>query len=298
MSKSSHTRHGLVIVRYGKRALVEDETGAHKQCFLRTKTNDVVAGDNVAWSESADTGVIESREKRISALSRPNAHGRPRPIAANIDLMLIVIAPKPSAHANLIDRYLVAAEYEGIEAALVLNKLDLLTPEDGTDALTTRYEKLGYPAIRTDQYSDPEASALHHLIGERTIVLVGQSGVGKSSLINRLIPDLNIRVSDLSAAIDKGKHTTTAAALYHLPNGGNLIDSPGVREFHLNHLPKDAITRGFREFHDHLGTCRFRNCNHKHEDGCALLTAVEAGNISTQRFKSYRKIVEASNGKS
>lgn len=284
---------GLVIARYGKRALIEGEDGERRQCVMRANLDSLVAGDRVVWMPSEDGGVIDARAERSSVLRRPDPRGKLRPVAANIDLMLIVIAPKPLAHANLIDRYLVAAESEGIDAALVLNKQDLLEADDPCSDLANTYEALGYPVVRTDRTSDPQALALQPLIRGRTLVLVGQSGVGKSSLINRLLPEEDIRVGALSEGIDKGRHTTTAAALYHLPCGGHLIDSPGIREFHLHHLPPEDIAPGFREFRPFLGHCRFRDCSHDHEKDCAILNAVAEGAISEERLASYRMIVAA-----
>jgi len=286
-------REGLVIVRYGKRALIEDGDGERRQCVMRANLEDLVAGDEVIWRTSSDSGVIESRAERRSALFRPDARARLRPIAANIDLMLVVIAPKPPPHANLIDRYLVAAENAGIEAVLVLNKDDLLTENPEVSTLTQQYADLGYRVIQTGADSDPEAEALKRVVPGKTVVLVGQSGVGKSSLIKRLLPDHDIRVGELSDAIDKGRHTTTAAELYHLPGGGRLIDSPGIREFHLDHIPADAVAAGFREFREFLGHCRFRDCSHDHEADCAILDAVADGRISEERLASYRLIVNA-----
>lgn len=284
---------GVVIAHFGKRALVEDLEGNRRQCVQRANLDGVIAGDRVVWRPSEDEGVIEARAERRSVLSRPDARGQLRPVAANIDLMLIVIAPAPAAHANLIDRYLVAAAHEGIEAALVLNKADLLAEDDPVLALAERYRALGYPVVHTSRTDSRSTDALKTLIAERTLVLVGQSGVGKSSLIKRLMPDLDIRIGALSEAIDKGRHTTTAAELYHLPGGGDLIDSPGIREFHLHHLPADAVAAGFRELAPLLGHCKFRDCQHVHEHGCALLEALEAGDISEERFTSYRQIVDA-----
>lgn len=286
-------RPGLVIARYGKRALVESDNGERRQCVMRANLDGLVAGDTVSWRPSQDSGVIETRGERHSVLSRPDSRGHLRPVAANIDLMLVVFAPKPQAHGNLIDRYLVAAEHEGMEAILVLNKADLLTEDDSARRLAESYHKLGYSVIETGVDRDPQADRLRACIANRTLVLVGQSGVGKSSLVNRLIPDLDIRIGALSEAIEKGRHTTTAAELYHLPSGGRLIDSPGIREFHLHHLPAHAVAQGFREFAPHLGQCRFRDCTHDHEQGCALLDALSEGLISEARFASYRAIVDA-----
>lgn len=292
-SALGEARPGLVIARYGKRALVESDNGERRQCVMRANLDGLVAGDKVSWRPSEDSGVIETRGERHSVLSRPDNRGHLRPVAANIDLMLVVFAPKPQAHGNLIDRYLVAAEHEGMEAILVLNKADLLIPNDSARRLADSYQELGYRVIETSAEADPQADGLRAYIANRTLVLVGQSGVGKSSLVNRLIPDLDIRIGALSDAIEKGRHTTTAAELYHLPSGGRLIDSPGIREFHLHHLPAQAVAEGFKEFVPHLGQCRFRDCTHDHEQGCALLAALSEGLISEGRFASYRAIVDA-----
>lgn len=286
-------RPGLVIARYGKRVLVESANGERRQCVLRANLDSLVAGDEVTWRPSEDSGVIETRGDRRSVLNRPDSRGNLRPVAANIDLMLVVFAPKPDAHGNLIDRYLVAAEHEGMEAILVLNKADLLGPNDNARKLADNYQALGYRVIETSAKSDPQADRVRECIANRTLVLVGQSGVGKSSIINRLIPDLDIRIGALSEAIEKGRHTTTTAELYHLPSGGQLIDSPGIREFHLHHLPADVVFRGFKEFVPYLGQCRFRDCKHDREQGCALLHALSDKLISEARFASYRAIVDA-----
>ncbi|MBT6039074.1 MAG: ribosome small subunit-dependent GTPase A, partial [Halieaceae bacterium] len=152
---------------------------------------------------------------------------------------------------------------------------------------------LGIEVLTTDRLSDPAAEALLSMVATQTVALVGQSGVGKSSLIQRLLPDLEIRIGALSDAVGLGRHTTTAAALYHLPGGGRLIDSPGVREFHLSHLSKDAVAAGFAEFEPLLGLCRFRDCSHSHEVRCAILEAHDRGEISAERLASYRQIVSS-----
>jgi len=286
-------RPGLVIARYGKRALIESDDGERRQCVMRANLDSLVAGDEVSWRPSEASGVIETRGERRSVLNRPDSRGTLRPVAANIDLLMVVFAPKPQAHGNLIDRYLVAAEQAGMEAILVLNKTDLIAADDGARELADSYHRLGYKVIETNRVTDPLADRLRECIANRTLALVGQSGVGKSSLINRLIPDLDIRIGALSDAIGKGRHTTTAAELYHLPSGGQLIDSPGIREFHLHHLPPEAVAQGFREFAPYLGCCRFRDCQHDQEQDCALLAALAEGQITEARFASYRAIVDA-----
>jgi ribosome biogenesis GTPase len=282
---------GLVIARFGKQVLIEEENGDRRTTTLRRRAEDPVAGDQVVWTPQGEHGVIEALLPRRTVISRPNSQGALRPIAANIDRLLIVIAPQPLAQANLIDRYLVAASHAGIDTSLIVNKADLLPEAPSVVQLAETYSQLGVEVVTTGQLSDPGAETLMDMVATQTVALVGQSGVGKSSLIKRLLPDLEIRIGALSDAVGLGRHTTTAAALYHLPGGGRLIDSPGVREFHLSHLPKDAIVSGFVEFEPLLGLCRFRDCSHSHEVRCAVLEAHERGEISADRLASYRQIV-------
>ena len=281
---------GVVIARYGKQALVETRAGDRLLCHLRAHLESPVAGDEVLWLPTEETGVVDALVTRRNVLQRPDAQGRLRPVAANIDLMLIVFAPEPAPQTNLIDRYLVAAENMEVEAALVLNKADLLEPNDELAEQLCRYATLGYRTLTT-HHELPDASDLTALIEQDTLVLVGQSGVGKSSLIQRLLPEASIRIGALSEVADKGRHTTTTAELFHLPEGGRLIDSPGVRDFGLTHVAPETVFSGFREFSPYLGQCRFRDCQHQGEPGCALTEAVERGDISSERFESFKQIV-------
>ena len=279
---------GTVIARYGKQALVESLAGDRVLCHLRSHLDSPVAGDEVIWARSDEAGVITALTKRHNVLHRPDSRGKLRPVAANVELLLVVFAPEPAPQPNLVDRYLVAAEHMGVEAALILNKADLIHGSGLPEQLAD-YAALGYRTLTTHQ-GMPDASDLAQLIGDSTVVLVGQSGVGKSSLIQRLLPDVVIRVGALSELADKGRHTTTTAELFHLPNGGRLIDSPGVREFGLSHVTPADIALGFREFSAFLGLCRFRDCQHEQEPDCALRAAVADGHISEARFESYRQI--------
>ena len=281
---------GVVIARYGKQALVETRAGDRLLCHLRAHLESPVAGDEILWLPTEETGVVDALVTRRNVLQRPDAQGRLRPVAANIDLMLIVFAPEPAPQTNLIDRYLVAAENMEVEAALVLNKADLLEPNDELAEQLCRYAALGYRTLTT-HHELPDASDLTALIEQDTLVLVGQSGVGKSSLIQRLLPEASIRVGALSEVADKGRHTTTTAELFHLPEGGRLIDSPGVRDFGLTHVAPETVFSGFREFSPYIGRCRFRDCQHQGEPGCALTEAVENGDISSERFESFKQIV-------
>ncbi|MDR5868706.1 small ribosomal subunit biogenesis GTPase RsgA [Halomonas koreensis] len=287
---------GRVIAHFGRTLDVLAEGGeAPVRCHLRANLEGLVTGDRVVWRAGQDgSGVVVARSERDSVLERPDARGQLKPVAANIDQILIVFAVEPEPHANLIDRYLVAAEATGIAPVLVLNKVDLL-PETGGELrrLLSRYEALGYPVVTTSTARDGGLDALHRRLADRTSVFVGQSGVGKSSLIDRLLPDEELRIGALSEDSRKGRHTTTTARLYHMPSGGELIDSPGIREFGLTHLDEPQVAEGFIEFRELLGRCRFRDCRHRQEPGCALLEAVEDGRVHADRFASYRRIVDS-----
>lgn len=289
-------RPGRVIAHFGRTLDVQADTDQRLyRCHLRANLDALVTGDHVIWRAGGDGGgVVVARSERDNVLERPDARGQLKPVAANIDQILIVFAVEPSPYANLIDRYLVAAESTGIQPVLVLNKVDLL-PENGGELreLLARYEALGYPVVTTTTQHIDGLEPLHRQLTGRTSVFVGQSGVGKSSLIDRLLPDQVLRIGDLSVDSRKGTHTTTTARLYPLPAGGELIDSPGIREFGLTHLNAQQVTEGFVEFREYLGHCRFRDCRHRAEPGCALLTAVERGDIHPQRFASYRRILDS-----
>lgn len=289
-------RPGRVIAHFGRTLDIQapNEPALHR-CHLRANLDGLVTGDRVIWREAQDgSGVIVARDSRDNILERPDARGQLKPVAANIDQILIVFAVEPAPFANLIDRYLIAAEATGITPVLVLNKIDLL-PENGGDLgnLLRNYQALGYSVVRATVRGEHGLDELHAKLAGRTSVFVGQSGVGKSSLIDCLLPDEALRIGALSEDSRKGTHTTTTARLYALPGGGELIDSPGIREFGLTHLDERQVTEGFIEFHEYLGLCRFRDCRHRNEPGCTLLDAVEKGQISAERFASYRRILNS-----
>lgn len=292
-------QHGLIISHFGRQVDVEALEGESKgeilRCHLRTHLGQLVTGDRVIWRRSPDSGVVVAVLDRHSELLRPNNHGELKPVAANIDYIVIVIAVEPYAHANLIDRYLVAAEASNIEPVLLLNKADLLNEDNQQrlEPLLELYRSLGYRTLLASTASSHGLDELKTLLADHISVFVGQSGVGKSSLINSLLPGADLRVGALSEQSRKGRHTTTTARLFHFPDGGDLIDSPGIREFALWHMTEGQVLGGFRELAQLQGHCRFRDCRHEQEPGCAFLEAVDNGTISEQRFNSYRQILNS-----
>ncbi|HGM5582098.1 TPA: small ribosomal subunit biogenesis GTPase RsgA [Pseudomonas putida] len=289
---------GLVIAHFGVTVEVEAQDGEVAgqvfRCHLRANLPALVTGDKVVWrAGNQGNGVIVAQMPRSTELCRPNNHGQLKPVAANVDLIVIVFAPAPEPQANLIDRYLVAAEHAGIRPLLLLNKADLINDDNAPtlNALLAVYRDLGYPLLEVSAHHGDGMQRLQQTLDEHISVFVGQSGVGKSSLVNSLLPQAQTRVGDLSEWSGQGTHTTTTARLYHFPNGGDLIDSPGIREFGLAHVSRDDVEAGFIEFRDLLGNCRFRDCKHDREPGCALLKGLEEGRISAQRMHSYRSIV-------
>ncbi len=296
---------GLVISHFGTQLDVEALEGERRgnivRCRLRTNLDALVTGDRVIWQprEGGEGGIVVASLERHSLLARPDSHsGLPRPVAANIDQILVVIAPRPEPFANLIDRYLVAAEACGIEPILLLNKSDLL--DDGhienderaaLETLLASYADIGYRVLRASTVAHDGLGELGSLLDDRISVFVGQSGVGKSSLISALLPGEEIRIGELSQAVTKGRHTTTTARLFHLPAGGDLIDSPGIREFGVGHLSRADIEAGFRELKPLLGHCRFRNCRHDAEPGCAIREAEQTGALGPRRAASLRTLL-------
>jgi len=289
-------QRGLIICRFGKEfdveALEGDEQGQIHRCLSRTNLGAIVTGDRVIWrAGEGHTGVIESRLPRSSILERPDNFGRLKAVAANIDQLLIVTAVQPPPLANLIDRYLVAAELMQLKPVIILNKMDLMNEQNEAELnqLLLAYESLGYSVSRiiSSRHQTPDLADIPALINNHTSIVVGQSGVGKSSLINTLLPEAKLEVGELSSSSGEGTHTTTRAKLFHLPAGGKLIDSPGIREFGLWHIEPDQLQYGYIEIAERVGECRFRNCQHDSEPGCAIHQAVKSGAISEQRFSSF-----------
>ncbi|MBI5041300.1 MAG: ribosome small subunit-dependent GTPase A [Gammaproteobacteria bacterium] len=289
------TQPGLVIAHFGRDVVVEDASGQLHQCSARKKLGRIVCGDRVRWQVSGpEQGVVTALDARTSLLARPDPRGEERPLAANVDQLIIVCAPEPPLSEALIDRYLVVAELIGARPLILVNKADLLAPAARArleERLAT-FTRLGYPVLFTSTRDNAQVTALMAHTNGHTSILVGQSGVGKSSLVHLLVPDAEIRVGQLSVASGLGKHTTTETTLYHLAGGGDLIDSPGVRDFQLWQATTEDLQRGFRELCDYQGQCRFMDCRHNGEPGCAVAAAVESGNIDSRRLGSYRTLLQ------
>jgi ribosome biogenesis GTPase len=278
---------GLVVASYGKRYEVELTDKSRISCVTRGKKTDLACGDivNIKLTDKAE-GVVESSQPRKSLLYRSNAF-KSKILASNVTQIIIVLATQPSFYEALLNRCLVAAEAASIKPLIVLNKCDLADADNAKNKLQL-YQELGYQVLHLSAKQD--ISALRPYLHDHQSVLVGQSGMGKSTMINALLPDQNVRTQIMSEALDSGKHTTTATHLYHLDSTSSLIDSPGLQEFGLNHLTNEQLELSFKEFKPYLGKCRFNNCKHTHEPDCAVLNAVQAGKISSQRLAFYQAL--------
>jgi ribosome biogenesis GTPase len=278
---------GLVIAAHGRRYRVETLGGATMDCVTRGKKSDVACGDRVEiLPTGGGAGVIDGIAPRRSLFYRSDAR-RQKLIAANVTRIAIVVAPRPAHSADLVNRCLVGAEHAGIGALIVLNKMDLPEAAEVSAALDL-YRALDYEVVPLSAKRDVTPLAPH--LDENVSVLVGQSGMGKSTIINALAPQAAARVAEISPALGTGRHTTTHAELYHLAGSGDLIDSPGLQEFGLHHLSVEEAAGAFREFRPLLGQCRFRDCRHIAEPGCAISAAVSDGLIAASRVDSYRRL--------
>lgn len=285
----SDLTHGQVIAAFGKRYLVELADKRQVSCVTRGKKTDLACGDFVGIQLTDHLeGVVEQLQPRNTLLFRSNAY-KSKLLAANVTQVVIVLATSPSIYEGLLNRCIVAAEAAGIKVLIVLNKCDLPHNDEAYHLLDT-YIALGYDVLKLSAKQD--ITPLKAWLEGNTSVLVGQSGMGKSTIINALIPDLNVRTQEVSNVLDSGKHTTTAAHLYHLNAHSQIIDSPGMQEFGLYQLSVDELEQCFIEFKPFLGKCRFQDCKHLQEPDCALQAAVKAGHITQNRLDIFQSLAK------
>lgn len=282
---------GLVISHLGQGIAVESADGIIL-CQTLRKLDTVTVGDQVLWSDAGSgLGRIEAVQPRRSLLIRPSRNNKVRPVAANIDTLFVVFAIEPYCDFLLIDQYLAVCENNTINAALILNKTDLPIAPAILDELKL-YQALGYPLYQVSAKEGIGLDTLQAVLQQQVSIFTGQSGVGKSTLTNALIPDKQLKTNAISATSKHGRHTTTAATLYHLPTGGDLIDTPGVAIFGLADLTAIQLINGFREFRPLLNQCRFHNCRHVKDMGCAVRAAAENGSIAMSRYQRFLKLRE------
>ncbi|OGV26495.1 MAG: ribosome small subunit-dependent GTPase A [Legionellales bacterium RIFCSPHIGHO2_12_FULL_37_14] len=290
---SVNAQTGLVLCSFGKQAEVEASAGKVITCMIRPNLPTLVAGDKVVWQSVGEEskGVIESIAPRNTVLTRQlKKTGLNKPLAANLSQLVVVIAEEPKVDWTLLDTYLVTAEFLHLNIIIVLNKLDL-GPIDIKACLETNYKPLGYQIFYTTNQDNSSFMPLTKQLADNISVVVGQSGVGKSSLISKLIREMPIKTLALSKN-KQGQHTTTKARFYHLEKGGGIIDSPGVRGFYPANLTPEIILRGYRELHPFIGKCKFRNCQHNNTQGCAIENALETGHIALFRYLNLIRLLK------
>ena len=279
---------GTVTAAHGRHYLVELADGLTLPCFPRGKKSEIACGDRVSVLRSSESqGVIESVMPRQSLLYRSNEF-RQKLIAANVTQIVVVVATEPSFSDELVTRCVAAAESQDLQLLIVLNKIDLADRVAAARETLAAFAQLGYRIIELSARAGAEV--LSPFLRRQTSVFVGQSGMGKSTLTNALIPEANAPTREISEWLDSGKHTTTHATLYHLDTDSDLIDSPGLQEFGLGHLSAGEIEHAFLELRPLLGQCRFRNCRHDREPDCAVRAAVEAGQINPRRYAAFRAL--------
>lgn len=283
-------QHGQVVVCYSRRGFLDCGNGELREFVVKGKKLRVVCGDEVEWvhGESDSGAVVVAVRERRNALERVDSRGRTETLAANSDRLLVVLAAEPRPDFYLADRFLCAAELMHIASGLIWNKSDLGLPEPEE---LHYYRELGYPVHTVSALDGTGITGLESALASGITLLVGQSGAGKSSLLNQLVNAAAVPVGAISDATGEGRHTTTVAVMHQLTDGGKLIDSPGVREFTPRVETPADVQWGFRDVAERGTECRFSNCLHWREPGCAVKAAAESGRISPRRYESYRRIL-------
>ncbi len=293
---------GRVVARFGKQvevvavdALGQPASDAVR-CHLRSHLTSLVTGDDVVFQTTADSAIVVACRSRRNVLERPDQRGIIKAMAANVDQLVIVTALEPAPQSELLDRYLAAAEVARIPPLVVINKIDLLQQSEAKRnflaSIKNLYEVIGYKVVETTtQETGGLAELAEHLINKSS-VFIGQSGVGKSSLVQSLLPDEKIRVGHLHQQTRLGRHTTSTARLYQYAESGFIIDSPGIRDFGLDQISRSDVEYGFIDIRQFSTQCRFRDCRHRQEPGCAVTDAIEKGRLSRRRLESFHRILE------
>ena len=297
---------GRIVARFGKQVEVVpvDSLGQPRgdavRCHLRANLTNLVTGDHVVFQVADDAGIVTAQETRHNVLERPDSRGVVKAMAANIDQLVIVTALEPAPQPELLDRYLVATEVAGIPPLIVINKVDLMRDSEVNQnflaAIKNLYQLIGYPVVETSTKESGGLDALTDHLKDKSSVFIGQSGVGKSSLVQALLPDEDIRVGHLHKQTRLGRHTTSTARLYRYAGGGSIIDSPGIRDFGLDQISRTDVEYGFVDIREYANDCRFRDCRHRQEPGCAVLDAVQKGLVSRRRLESFQRILETLSG--
>ncbi len=297
---------GRVVARFGKQVEVVavDTLGQPianpVRCHLRANLASLVTGDQVVFQTTDDAGIVIACEPRRNVLERPDFRGVIKAMAANIDQLVIVTALEPAPQPELLDRYLVATEVAGIPPLIVINKIDLLQDSEVDQnflaAIKNLYEVIGYTVVETTTRQAGGLDALSKHLIDKSSVFIGHSGVGKSSLVQALLPNEQIRVGHLHQQTRLGRHTTSTARFYTYIQGGSIIDSPGIRDFGLEQISRTDVEYGFIDIREFSDNCRFRDCRHRQEPGCAVTDAVQKGKLSRRRLESFHRILDTLTG--
>ncbi|MDC3057923.1 small ribosomal subunit biogenesis GTPase RsgA [Litorivicinus sp.] len=297
---------GRIVARFGKQVeVIAVNTQGQPiadpiRCHLRSNLASLVTGDQVVFRTTNDAGIVIACEPRRNVLERPDSRGVKKAMAANIDQLVIVTALEPAPQPELLDRYLVATEVAGIPPLIVINKVDLLQDSEVNRnflaAIKNLYEVIGYTVVEATTAEAGGLNALSEHLTDKSSVFIGQSGVGKSSLVQALLPNEQIRVGHLHHQTRLGRHTTSTARFYVYAQGGSIIDSPGIRDFGLEQISRTDVEQGFIDIREFSDKCRFRDCRHRHEPGCAVTDAVQKGKLSRRRLESFHRILDTLTG--